>query len=172
MIFDNLKKVKGFVLDVDGVLTDGRVLVNEAGEQLRTFNIKDGYIMQLAVRQGYPIIIITGGNSTGVVKRLKGLGVQEIHSGISDKIGKLKEVLASLGLNFEDILYMGDDMPDFDCMKLAGLATCPADAIEEIKGICHYISPKIGGDGAVRDVMEKVLKIQGKWQVDTTVKSI
>jgi 3-deoxy-D-manno-octulosonate 8-phosphate phosphatase (KDO 8-P phosphatase) len=172
MIFDNLKKVKAFVLDVDGVLTDGRVLVNEAGEQLRTFNIKDGYAMQLAVKRGYPIIVITGGNSAGVVKRLKGLGVQEVHSGIANKIEKLKEVLSSHNLTFEDILYMGDDMPDFECMQLAGLATCPADAVEEIKGICHYISPKLGGDGAVRDVMEKVLKLQGNWQMDTAVKSI
>ena len=171
MIFDNLKRVKAFVLDVDGVLTDGRVLVNEAGDQMRTFNIKDGYIMQLAVKRDYPIIIITGGNSTGVVKRLAWLGIKEIHSGIVNKIEKLKEILICYDLTFGDILYMGDDMPDLECMQLAGLAACPADAVEEIKAICHYISPKIGGDGAVRDVIEKVMKIQGKWQIDTTVKS-
>lgn len=172
MIFDNLKKVKAFVLDVDGVLTDGRVLVNEIGQQLRTFNIKDGYVMQLAIKRGYPIIIITGGKSIGVEKRLEGLGIQDIYSGISNKIEKLTSVLVSHNLTFDDILYMGDDMPDFECMQLAGLAACPADAVEEIKEICHYISPKMGGEGAVRDVIEKVLKIQGKWQVDTTVKSI
>jgi len=171
MIFDNLKKVKAFVLDVDGVLTDGRVLVNESGHQMRTFNIKDGYVMQLAVKRDYPIIIITGGNSTGVVKRLAGLGIQEIHSGIANKIEKLKDILISYELTFDDILYMGDDIPDLECMQLAGLAACPADAVEEIKAICHYISPKSGGHGAVRDVVEKVMKIQGKWQVDTTVKS-
>lgn len=171
MIFDNLKRVKAFVLDVDGVLTDGRVLVNESGHQMRTFNIKDGYVMQLAVKRDYPIIIITGGTSTGVVKRLSGLGIQEIHSGVANKIEKLKDILISYELTFDDILYMGDDIPDLECMQLAGLAACPADAVEEIKAICHYISPKFGGHGAVRDVMEKVMKIQGKWQVDTTVKS-
>ncbi|UIR55182.1 HAD hydrolase family protein [Sphingobacterium sp. SRCM116780] len=172
MIFDNLKKVKAFVLDVDGVLTNGTVLVNEAGDQMRTFNIKDGYIMQLAVKLGYPLIIITGGNSAGVAKRLVGLGIKEVHSGVANKVEKLKEIMNSYNLNFQDILYMGDDIPDLACMKLVGLATCPADAIEEIKAICQYISPKKGGDGAVRDVMEKVLKLQGKWQIDSTIKSI
>ncbi|AIM35885.1 3-deoxy-D-manno-octulosonate 8-phosphate phosphatase [Sphingobacterium sp. ML3W] len=172
MIFDNLKKVKAFVLDVDGVLTDGRVLVNEDGHQMRSFNIKDGYVLQLAVKRGYPVIIITGGNSKGVVKRLEGLGIKEVHSGISNKMEKLKEILERYNLEFEDILYMGDDMPDLPCMQFAGLATCPSDAIEEVKKVCHYISPVAGGFGAVRDVMEKVLKIQGRWELDHEIRSI
>lgn len=172
MIFDDLKKVKAFVLDVDGVLTDGKVLVNEDGDQLRTFNIKDGYVMQLAIKLGYPIIVITGGKSKGVVKRLQGLGIKEIYSGISNKIEKLNEVIESYQLSYDDLLYMGDDMPDLECMKLVAVATCPADSIDEIKSICKYISPKKGGEGAVRDIIEKVLKLQGKWELDSSVKSI
>jgi len=163
MLFDRFKQVKAFVFDVDGVLSDGNILVTERGEQLRSFNIKDGYAMQLAVKRGYPIAIITGGRSLGVKTRMEGLGVTDVFIGIDDKTAVLRDWLAHRRLSPQDVLYMGDDIPDLDNMKLVGLPTCPADAMEEIKAVAAYISFRDGGSGAVRDVIEKVMKLQGTW---------
>ena len=164
VLFDQLKQIKAFIFDVDGVLTDGRILVNEAGEQLRQFNIKDGYALQLAVKRGFPVIAISGGRSLGIKHRLQGLGITDIYLGLESKTEAFEEVQSKYGLKKEEILYMGDDMPDRAVMLLAGLPVCPADAVEEIKAISTYISPKNGGAGCVRDVIEKVLKIQKKWE--------
>ncbi len=172
MLFDNLKRVKAFVFDVDGVLSNGNILVTEAGEQLRTFNTKDGYAMQLAIKKGYPMAVITGGKSMGVKKRMAGLGIADVYIGIDDKRAVLHDWLSHQGLNLDDILYMGDDIPDLDNMKIAGFPTCPADAVEEIKAVAHYISHRNGGEGAVRDVIEKVMKLQGTWSEDAQVISI
>lgn len=171
MLFSKFKLVKGFVFDVDGVLSDGGILVMENGDQLRTFSTKDGYAIQLAVKRGYPIAIITGGQSSGVKKRLEWLGIRDVFIGVSDKKQVLDEWLDKNELTLTDILYMGDDIPDFENMSRVGLAACPADAVEEIKEVSAYISPKNGGQGAVRDVIEKVMKLQGAWSTDGTVAS-
>lgn len=171
MLFDQLNQVKAFVFDVDGVLSDGNILVTDDGEQLRTFNTKDGYALQLAIKRGYPIAIITGGKSPGIKKRMEGLGIRDIYLDIHDKKAVLHDWLSENQLTLADILYMGDDIPDLANMKIVGLPACPADAVEEIKAVSVYISPKKGGGGAARDVIEKVLKLQGKWHGDTHITS-
>lgn len=163
MVFNQFRRVKAFVFDVDGVLSDGNVLVTEQGDQLRTFHVKDGYAIQLAVKKGYAVSVITGGTSLGVKKRMEGLGVKDIFLGVNHKKTVLYDWLAANGLTPEDILYMGDDIPDLENMKIAGFPACPADAVEEVKAVAAYISFCNGGAGAVRDVIEKVMKIQGTW---------
>jgi len=171
-IFEKFKKIKAFVFDVDGVLTNGEVLVTESGEQLRSFYIKDGYALQLAVKQGYPIAVITGGNSKGVNIRLTGLGIKDVFMNVADKVSVLNRWVEEQGLNSEEVLYMGDDVPDLELMKGACFPACPADAIEDIKAIAEYISPSVGGRGAVRDVIEKVMRLQNTWSKDTNIKSV
>lgn len=158
-----LPKVKAFVFDVDGVLTDGSVTLMPDGEQVRTMNIKDGYALQLAVKRGYKIAIISGGKSEMVRKRLNGLGVVDVYLGIQTKIDTLKEYMEFHQLNVNEVLYMGDDMPDYEVMKYIDIPTCPADSATEIKNISIYVSPKNGGKGCVRDVIEQVLRVQNKW---------
>jgi 3-deoxy-D-manno-octulosonate 8-phosphate phosphatase (KDO 8-P phosphatase) len=172
MLFDKLKRVKAFVLDVDGVLTNGEVLVTEQGEQLRSFSIRDGYALQLAVKKGFPIAVITGGRSEGVRLRLKGLGITDVFMEVQNKMLCFNKWLNEQQFQVGDVLYMGDDIPDLTIMSQVGMAACPNDAVEEIKAVSHYISSKEGGKGAVRDVIEKVLKLQNKWDDDETVKSI
>src|SRR5690606_25013293 len=166
MLFERFKAVKGFVFDVDGVLTDGSVMVTEAGKQLRSFYIKDGYAIQLAVKKGYPVAIISGGRSAGVESRMRGLGVEHIYLNIRDKAKVFREWLGLVELDATEVLYMGDDIPDLDNMRRSGLAACPADAVEEIKAVAAYISARNGGKGAVRDVIEKVMKLQDTWNED------
>lgn len=163
MFLQQLHDIKAFIFDVDGVLTDGTVHVTESGEQLRQFNIKDGYALQLAIKRGYLISIISGGRSNGVALRLRGLGIQDIHLGAESKIDIYNNFLAVNDLKSKEVIYMGDDIPDLPVMKLVGLAVCPIDAVEEIKAVSKYISPISGGKGCVRDIIEKVLKIQNKW---------
>jgi len=172
MVLKKFAAVKAVVLDVDGVLTDGKLLVTESGEQLRSFFVKDGYAMQLAVKMGLDIWVISGGNSNGVRKRLEGLGISEIHLGVKNKIDVLNLLIEKYQHHLSDLMYVGDDMPDFDVMQMVGLAVCPNDAVEDIKHISHYMSPKNGGQGVVRDVLEKILKLQGKWGVQTEIKSV
>ena len=156
--------IKVFVFDVDGVLTNGTLLVTEEGHLLRTMNIKDGYALQLAIKKGYQIWIISGGTSNAVVKRLSKLGLEEVHIAVKDKAQLLKTLLAKYGIAPSAILYMGDDMPDREVMQLCGLKTCPADAINEIKAVADYISPIKGGEGCVREVSEFVLKLNNHWE--------
>ncbi|PWG81707.1 KdsC family phosphatase [Pararcticibacter amylolyticus] len=163
MFLDKLKEVKAFVLDIDGVLTDGTVHVTETGEQLRRFHVRDGYAMQRAVKKGYRICVISGGKSASVLIRLNGLGITEIHLGIDKKLDVYQEFLQAHSLEPTQVLYMGDDIPDIPPMKLSGVPVCPGDAVEEVKAVSIYISGKAGGTGCVRDVIEKVLKIQGNW---------
>src|SRR5690606_18995924 len=172
MFLTRLKRVKYIFLDVDGVLTNGQILVTETGEQLRTFHVKDGYAIQYAVRAGLFIFIITGGRSLGVQKRFEALGVTEIHLGISDKAAVLEKLRGKYNFQAHECLFIGDDMPDYTCMREVGVAVCPADAVEEIKAICHYVSTKRGGEGVVRDILEKIIKLQGNWHPDTHIKSI
>lgn len=171
MLFEKLKAIKAFALDVDGVLTNGQVLVNEEGHQLRSFNIRDGYALQLAVKKNFPMLVITGGRSEGVRKRLQGLGITDVEMGVSDKVSAFKSWLTQYALHADEVLYIGDDIPDFDVMKMAGLAACPNDAAEEIKAISDYVSSRKGGEGAVREIIEKVLKFRQEWEVDLSVKS-
>ncbi len=158
-----LTKVKAFIFDVDGVLTDGSVTLMPDGEQVRIMNIKDGYALQLAVKKGYKIAIISGGKSEMVRKRLLGLGITDIYLGVHTKIDVYKELIEIYNISPEEILYMGDDLPDYEVMQQIGVPTCPNDSAVEIKDISIYVSDKKGGEGAVRDVIEQVLRVQGQW---------
>lgn len=158
-----LKDITTLVFDVDGVLTDGSVFVTETGEQSRAFNIKDGYALQLAVKCGYNVAAISGSRSKTAIHRLNSLGITDVFLGAQVKTQKLKDYLESKSILAANVLYMGDDIPDLEVMKRVGLPVCPADAVEEIKGVSTYVSPYPGGRGAARDIIEKVLKVQGKW---------
>tara|TARA_R110000868_G_scaffold2016_2_gene15847 strand:- start:647 stop:1174 length:528 start_codon:yes stop_codon:yes gene_type:complete len=158
-----MNDITTFIFDVDGVLTDGSVFISNEGEMHRTMNIKDGYAMKTAIDCGYNVCIISGGSNEGVRVRLRNLGITDIHLGSPDKVATFDEYTDAYGINPEQVLYMGDDIPDYHVMKLVGLPTCPQDACPEIKGISKYISHKNGGKGAVRDVIEQVMKVQGKW---------
>lgn len=158
-----MNNITTFVFDVDGVLTDGSVFVNNAGEMLRTMNIRDGYALKAAVDNGYNVCIISGGSNEGVRVRLRNLGITDIHLGTPDKVATFDEYIDVYTILPEHVLYMGDDIPDYHVMQLVGLPTCPQDASPEIKAISKYISHKNGGKGAVRDVIEQVMKVQGKW---------
>ncbi|OCX53336.1 3-deoxy-D-manno-octulosonate 8-phosphate phosphatase [Mucilaginibacter sp. PPCGB 2223] len=162
-MLDKLSLITTLIFDVDGVLTDGSVFVTESGDQCRTFNTKDGYALQLAVKCGYHVCAITGAKSEGVRHRLNSLGITDVYLGAHTKIDLFKTYIADKGIDPACVLYMGDDIPDIDIMKHVGLAVCPADAAEEVKVVARYISPYNGGRGCARDVIEKVLKIQGKW---------
>ena len=152
-----------FIFDVDGVLTDGSVISFASGEHARNFYIKDGYAIEKALQSGYNVIIISGGFEEGVKNRLTFLGVKDIFLGVKDKIALFNTYLQDKHLDKSAILYMGDDVPDYKMLKLVGLPTCPSDAAQDIKEVCTYISAYPGGRGAVRDVIEKVMKAQGKW---------
>lgn len=165
------KTIKTFIFDVDGVLAIDTMIVMPDGELVRSMNSKDGYAMQLAIKKGYNIIIITGGNSEAVKQRLVKLGVKAVFSGIHHKEKLLQEYALEQNLPLTEMLYMGDDIPDYMAMKLVALPCCPADAVPEIKQICKYISPFTGGYGCGRDVIEKVLKLNGHWDVDTSLTS-
>lgn len=166
------KKIKTFVLDVDGVLTDSSILILNDGEFARRMNIKDGYALQLAIKRGYKILVISGGTSEAVKVRLQKLGINDVHLNISSKKEVLINYIVHHNLLWEEVLYMGDDIPDLEVMKLAGLACCPADAVAEIKEISHYVSPVTGGEGCVRDVIEKVLKLNNHWRHDDETASL
>ncbi len=159
-----LNKVNTFIFDVDGVLTNGMLLVMPDGEFLRSMNIKDGYAMQLAIKKGYRIAIISGGHSNGVPIRLQRLGVQDVFMGVANKLEVYNSLLVKYNLNDESILYMGDDLPDLPLIKKCGVPCCPQDAVREIKADSIYISDKNGGDGCVRDIIEQVLRLHGKWE--------
>ncbi len=158
-----ISKVKAFAFDVDGVFSDGSVILHPDGELVRAMNIKDGFAVQLAVKKGYPVAIITGGVSEPVKKRFLKLGVTDIYLGSSNKIDDFNDFLYKYTLNATDVLYMGDDLPDYEIMRIAGFPACPDDAAVEIKEISEYISFRKGGEGCVRDVIEKVLRLHGKW---------
>jgi 3-deoxy-D-manno-octulosonate 8-phosphate phosphatase (KDO 8-P phosphatase) len=163
MLLEKLKQVTTFIFDVDGVLTNGDIIASESGELLRTFNIKDGYALQLAVKKGYHVCIISGGRGQAMEKRFDGLGIPDVYLGIGDKVAVFNNYLEIYDLSPDEVLYMGDDIPDLKVMQLVGIPTCPADAIEDIKAISSYISPFNGGKTAVRDIIEKVLRLQEKW---------
>ena len=158
-----MNDITTFILDVDGVLTDGTIHVTQTGEMLRDMHIRDGYAMKAAVENGYTVCIISGGSNEGVRVRLRNLGITDIHLGVPNKVETFKEFTELYNIKPEQVLYMGDDIPDFHVMKLVGLPTCPQNAVPEIKNISKYISHINGGKGCVRDVIEQVMKVQGKW---------
>ena len=158
-----LNNVRSFVFDIDGVLTDGNIAVMADGNMVRTMNTRDGYALQHAIKNGYIIGIISGGRSEPVRNRLEKLGIHDIYLGVTDKLDALKEFMHIHNLRYENILYMGDDMPDYEVMQRCGIPCCPQDATPEIKDLSVYISDKKGGDGCVRDVIEQVMKVHNNW---------
>jgi len=158
-----LNNVKAFIFDVDGVLTDGKLHISEKGELLRQMNVKDGYALKQALNKGYEICIISGGNNPAVKSRLQGLGIANVYLGVDDKMESLDEFSDIYDVPFENMCYMGDDIPDLLVMKAVGLATCPQNAVAEVKAISHYVSHRNGGDACVRDIIEQVLKVQHNW---------
>lgn len=163
MILSKFKEIDTLIFDVDGVLTNSEILVLEDGHLLRKMSTRDGYALKKAVKQGLRVAIITGGRSKGVVLRLEGLGIKDIFYRIDNKLETFEDYVFEYQLNPETILYMGDDLPDYEVMKRVGLPVCPIDAATEIKALSKYISPLKGGEGCVRDVIEKVLKLKGLW---------
>lgn len=161
----DFKKISTFIFDVDGVLTDGTIIALESGEQARMFHIRDGFGIEKALQANYRVAIISGGNQLGVRKRLEFLKIPYIYLGVptDHKLEVFERFIEEHGLIHEEILYMGDDMPDYDVLKAGVLATCPQDAMPDIQALCQYISPFNGGRGAVRDVIERVMREQGKW---------
>jgi 3-deoxy-D-manno-octulosonate 8-phosphate phosphatase (KDO 8-P phosphatase) len=168
-VLSQFATIKAFVFDVDGVMTNGNLLVTENGDLLRTMNIKDGYATQLAIKKGYHIWVISGGKQNAVGIRLQKLGVTETHIAVEDKAKVLSALWQKYNVTPSSTLYMGDDVPDYHVMQLCGLPTCPNDAIPEIKSIAKYISPISGGNGCVRDVIEKVLKLNGDWPIHHSI---
>ncbi len=163
---EDIANIKAFVFDVDGVLSGGEILINEKGELLRSTNTKDGFALQFAIRQGFPVGIITGGNSEGVRTRFENLGVSHIYMRSKNKIADLHDFIEKTGVKAEEILYMGDDIPDFEVMQTVGMPTCPKDAVPQIKAVSRYISEQKGGQGCVRDVIEQTLRSQNKWNFE------
>ncbi|MGB5417295.1 KdsC family phosphatase [Algibacter sp.] len=166
-----LEHISTFIFDFDGVLTDGSVSITTSGELLRTMNIKDGYALKTAVDKGFNVCVISGGTNEGVRTRLTGLGISDVYLGAHNKLEQFNVYLSKMKIKSENVLYMGDDIPDFPVMKIIGLPCCPQDAVPEIKGISKYISHKKGGKGAVRDVIEQVLKVQSKWNGNFSAKN-
>jgi 3-deoxy-D-manno-octulosonate 8-phosphate phosphatase (KDO 8-P phosphatase) len=166
MINYDLKKIKAIVFDVDGVLSCSTITLNTVGEPLRTVNIKDGYAIQLAQKMGLRIVILTGGNTEAVRMRYERLGVEDIYMKCAVKIRTYDDFLDKYGLTDEEVIYMGDDVPDYEIMRRVGCPVCPADACTDIKEISLYVSDRKGGEGCARDVIEQVLRAQGKWLAD------
>ncbi|MBS1566921.1 MAG: HAD-IIIA family hydrolase [Bacteroidetes bacterium] len=165
------KSISCFVFDVDGVLTDGSLLVFDDGQMVRRMHVRDGYALQLAIKKGYRVVIISGGDSEAVRQRLNKLGVHDVYMKVENKKKVLDDYLTANGIPWQEVLFMGDDIPDYEVMREAGLSCCPADAANEIKHISQYISTFKGGNGCARDVIEKVLKLNQKWDIDVTVSS-
>lgn len=162
----DLKRVRAVIFDVDGVLSAGTIPMDDDGMPLRTLNIKDGYALQLAVKMGLRCAIMTGGSSEAIRRRYEYLGMSDIFMGCAVKIQTYEAFLSKYGLHDDEIIYMGDDIPDYEIMRRVGCPCCPSDACEEIKAVSVYVSPYAGGHGCARDVLEQVLKAQGLWLSD------
>lgn len=160
---ERFAEVRTFIFDVDGVLTNSQLLVLEDGKLLRQVSVRDGFAIKRALAAGYRVALITGGRSTGVTERFRALGVTDIYSGIRDKVAAYQDFKARYGLDDGEILYMGDDLPDYEVMRLVGFPVCPRDACPEILALAKYVSGLGGGAGAVRDVIERVLRNHGNW---------
>lgn len=158
-----LHDIKAFVFDYDGVISDGNIWSADDKIIVRSGNVKDGYAIQYALRKGYTVAVLSGGSGTSIQARMKMLGVEDVYLGSHRKVEIFEGFLKDKSLRAEQVLYVGDDIPDYDVMRMVGVAACPADAAEEIKSVADYISHKCGGHGCVRDVIEQVLRLQGQW---------
>ncbi|MFW5822910.1 MAG: KdsC family phosphatase [Tangfeifania sp.] len=163
---EELKKVKAFVFDVDGVLSKDTSPLNEDGDPVRTANVKDGFAIRNAILFGYPVAVITGGYIERVPKRYERLGVKYFYNDVRDKVVCLDDFLNKTGIDAENVLFMGDDLVDYTAMKKVGIPVCPQDAVPDIKAISKYVSHKNGGEGCVRDIIEQTLRAQNKWFTD------
>ena len=161
-----LPKIKTFIFDIDGVLTDGKVLITNEGELLRALDTKDGYAMKCALAQGFKIVIISGGSNEGIRDRFRAFGIHDIYLGANHKLKAYEDLMDNYVLNPNEILYVGDDIPDIPVMKEVGVSCCPSDAVSDVKSIVDYVSHKKGGEGCVREIIEQVLRVQGKWRLD------
>lgn len=161
-----LPQISTLIFDVDGVLTNGIVTVFPDGQLVRQMNTKDGYALKAAVKAGFRVCIISGGKNEGVRTRLANLGITDIYLGAHNKIKQFNEIIETYNLNPENIMYMGDDIPDYPVMKLVGMPCCPNDAVREIQQVSKYISDKNGGEGCARDIVEQILRVQRKWSGD------
>ncbi|GAB3025026.1 HAD-IIIA family hydrolase [Niabella terrae] len=170
-ILGGLEHIKTFILDVDGVLTDGSILVLESGEMARITNARDGYALQLAIKKGYRVFIVSGGAPSGIESRLRYLGVEEIYFGVKHKKELVQELMVKYQLDAGEVLFMGDDMPDLPVFSVVAIGACPADAAVDVKHAASYIATQPGGGGCVREVIEKVLKLNNDWKVDTEIVS-
>lgn len=163
MINYDLQRIKAIIFDVDGVLSAETITLSSDGEPLRTVNIKDGYAIQLAVKMGLRIVILTGGTTEAVRLRYQRLGVEDIYMGCAVKIRTYEDLLAKYQLKDDEVMYMGDDVPDLEILRRVGCPVCPADACGDVKESCIYVSPFRGGYGCGRDVIEQTLRAQGHW---------
>ncbi len=160
-----LNKITTIMFDIDGVITDGKVFVMESGEVLRNLNSKDGYALHLAAQKGYRMCVISGGNNVGIKHLLARTGINDVFINAHDKMAVYETYLLENKIKDEEVMFMGDDLPDHGIMSRVGLAACPYDAAVEIKAICQYVSPKNGGEGCVRDVLEQIMRVQGNWEI-------
>ena len=160
---EDIARVEAFVFDVDGVMTDGGIIPTPDGDFIRRYYAKDGYAMACAIREGYKICIISGGRGPMLENRLKMLGVTRMYLDCMDKVAAIEEFLRDYNLDRESVIYMGDDIPDLECMRVVGIPVCPADAAMEVIEASRYVSEYDGGRGAVRDIVEQVMRVQGKW---------
>jgi 3-deoxy-D-manno-octulosonate 8-phosphate phosphatase (KDO 8-P phosphatase) len=158
-----LANIEVFAFDYDGVFTDGTVLLMPDGSEVRQASTRDGFAVQWAVKQGLKLALLTGGSEKAVATRMVKLGVEEVHLGCEDKFESLKALCEKLQIPLDKVAYMGDDIPDIVAMREVGLAACPEDAVEEVRNIAHYISPKGGGKGCVRDLLEQAMRLKGVW---------
>ena len=170
-LLQSFKPITTFIFDLDGVLTDGNILVYETGEQVRRMSVKDGYALQLAVKKEYRVAVFSGGNGLGAKNRLLKLGITDVFLQVQDKKKDIEEYLELHQLHWNEILYMGDDIPDYPVLKMAGLPCAPADAVPEVLQAAKYVSTFPGGKGCVRDVIEKVLRLHDNWDLQTAVVS-
>jgi len=162
-IQDRFKKITTFILDIDGVLTDGSILLLDNGHQARTMNIKDGYALQLAVKKGYRLAVISGADIPPALERLNKLGIMEVKFSVTDKKKFIEDFILKNNLKTEEVLFMGDDMPDLPAFSAVGISACPADAVNEVRQLCRFVSTYYGGKGCVREVIEIVLKLNDHW---------
>lgn len=168
MAFYNLKRIRAFVFDIDGVLSPSVIPMGDDGMPMRMVNVKDGYALQLAAKYNYNTAIITGGTSKAVEARFQSLGIKDIYQGVAHKVDRLREWMSIKGLQPEEVLYMGDDIPDLKCMRIVGLPCCPHDAAFEVRETATYISPFSGGYGCARDVIRQVMLAQNTWMKEDT----
>ena len=170
-MLEDFKSISTFIFDIDGVLTDGILYVFDSGEQVRCMNIKDGYALQLAIKKGYRIAAFSGSESPAVIRRLAKLGITDVFMKVENKLQSIDHYLQLNHVKWEDVLFMGDDIPDLEVIRRAGMGCAPADAVHEVLESSRYISPFNGGKGCVRDVIEKVLRLNEQWINDVNVPS-